>query len=215
MILKDIKLVIFDLDGVLLDTERISISCWIKAFEKYGYKLDFNIAAEEIGSSTNNRESYYKSIMGNDLPFGEINDLYYNTLIDSIKSDKNLLKKGAIDILNYLDLNKVKKAVASSSRKDRVIESLKAANILERFDFILCGDDVNKCKPDPEIHIKICQHLGIDISDAIIIEDSDIGVEAAFNANIKCVLIPDLKRIPTEWLNKCYAVKENLFEVFM
>ncbi|HOV26898.1 MAG TPA: HAD family phosphatase [Sedimentibacter sp.] len=215
MILKNIKLVIFDLDGVLLDTERISTNCWMEAFEKFGYRLDFDVAAKEIGSNNSNRESYYKDLFGNDLPYGKIKDLYSKTLFESIKNDKNLLKKGAIEILDYLDLKKIKKAVASSSCKERVTESLKAANIFDRFDMILSGDDVDKCKPDPEVHIKICQQLKVNINDAIIIEDSDIGAEAAYNANIKYVLIPDLKKIPSNWINRCYAVKKNLYELFI
>lgn len=214
MTLGNIKLVIFDLDGVLVDTERISTDCWIRAFEKFGYKLDFNIAAKEIGSNSSNREVYYKNIMGSDLPYENIKRLYYVNLIESIRNNKNLLKKGALEILGHLDSKGIKKAVASSSGRERVMESLRAANILHRFQLVLSGDDVSKCKPNPEIHIKICNNLNIDINDAIIIEDSDIGIEAAINAKVKCILIPDLKEVSKKWQDKCYAVKESLYDVF-
>lgn len=208
--LENIKLVIFDLDGVLVDTERISINSWIKAFSRYDYELDFNVAKKKIGMRTSNSGDFYKDKTGKDLPFDEIKKLYYEILIDSIKSDDNLLKKGVVEVLNYLDLKNIKKAVASSSNKERVMASLKAANIHNSFDIIISGDEVKNCKPDPEIHFKICESLGIEHKDAIIIEDSDIGAKAAANAGIRCILIPDLKENPPECLDSCYGIVQGL-----
>ena len=96
-------------------------------------------------------------------------------------------------IRNYLKDNNYKTIVATSSNRDRVDKILAQAKITEFFDDSICGDEVTKGKPNPEVFLKPCQKLGVNVDEAIVLEDSEAGIQASYDANIKVICIPDMK----------------------
>jgi HAD superfamily hydrolase (TIGR01509 family) len=210
--LQGIELIIFDMDGLLLDTESISIKSWIKACKRYGYNLDFNLAIQRIGTSRNTRDDFYIKHMGPGFPIEEVDKLRNEYFEDIVYKNDTILKEGVMETLDYLDHLGLKKAVATSTFENRATKLLKLTNIYDRFDVILCGDEVTNPKPNPEIYNKVCSELGVDKKRVIVFEDSDIGALAAYNAGIKYILIPDLKPATEEALQNAYGVLESLLD---
>ncbi|MBO5351842.1 MAG: HAD-IA family hydrolase, partial [Lachnospiraceae bacterium] len=102
------------------------------------------------------------------------------------------VKKGLYVLLDYLKENGYKLAVASSTSKRGVERNLKSAGVLEYFDAIICGDMVEKSKPEPEIYLKACEALGVEPAEALALEDSRNGLLSAYRAGMKVIMVPDL-----------------------
>lgn len=203
-------LIIFDMDGLLLDTERISIEAWIRACKEYGYDLNRNLAINRIGTSRKTRDDFYLKHMGENFPREEVDrlrDKYFN---EDVYKDGNILKDGVLEMLDYLEFLGLKKAIGTSTFRDRAVELLRLTDIYERFDLVLCGDDIINPKPHPETYEKICNRLNVRKDKTIVLEDSDIGALAAYNAGIRYIIVPDLKP-PTEIsLENAYGVVDSL-----
>lgn len=208
--LEDNDLIIFDMDGLLLDTERISINAWIKACKEFGYTLDRNLAIQRIGTSRKTKDDFYLKYMGSNFPGEEVNKLREKYFIETVYRSDTILKDGAMEILDYLDCLRLKKAVATSTFRNRATKLLKLANIYSRFDLVLCGDEIVSYKPDPGIYERVCNNLCVRKEKAIVLEDSDIGALAAYNAGIRYILIPDLKPPTKESLKNAYGVVNSL-----
>lgn len=189
-----IKAVIFDMDGLMIDSERVT-------FEGYQTVL----AKQNLTMS----EEFYKTLLGKPLP--GIFDQFYqeygkNFPIESVIKEVHAymahrfetqgvpLKKGLLTLLTYLKEHNYKTIVATSSQRHRVDTILSLANLTNYFDDSICGDEVAKGKPNPEVFLKSCQKLGVETNEAIVLEDSEAGIEAAYRANIKVICIPDMKQ---------------------
>ncbi len=134
--------------------------------------------------------------------------------MDKIFENKGVpLKKGLFDLLKYLKEHDYKTIVATSSQRYRVDYIFKLAGLNLYFDDSICGDEVIRGKPDPEIFLKACQKLDVKPSETIVLEDSEAGINAAFNAAIKVICIPDLKYPEPEFAKMTYKIMNNLLEV--
>lgn len=194
--LKDYDLIIFDMDGLMFDTEALAENIWLDIFKEHNL--------------TPNKE-FLDSIKGRNIPDSEdFFKLYYNTSISFLtlkeELDKRLeyelrhrgvpLKKGLVESLDYLkDLNKTL-AVASSSNKALILANLKDTNLLPYFSYIVSGQDFKQSKPNPEIFLNVSTHFKIEPSRTIVLEDSKAGIEAALNAHMQAIWVPDLVKFP-------------------
>ena len=106
-----------------------------------------------------------------------------------------------------------KTIVATSSNRDRVDKILAQAKITEFFDDSICGDEVTKGKPNPEVFLKSCQKLGVNVDEAIVLEDSEAGIQASYDANIKVICIPDMKYPEKQYEEKTFKILKDLTEV--
>lgn len=178
-----IKAIIFDMDGVIFDTEMVYLKVWSEVFKKYGYKMTKEIYTSVLGTGRENVKKVFINHFGSDLP---IDNMYK-------EKDKNLakeiekgvaLKSGAYEILKYLKKNNFKIALATSAVSQRAFKQLKQANIYKFFDAVVCRDDVEKTKPNPDIFLKAADKLNMNKNECIVIEDSSAGIKAAFNAEM-------------------------------
>lgn len=205
-----IKAVIFDMDGLMINSEEIT-------FEGYQVVLkdmDLTITRD-----------FYKTLLGK--PVKEIYELFYKeygqsfpieTVIKKVHEYMaNLfdtqgvpLKKGLLDLLIFLKNNNYKTIVATSSQRSRVDKILTKANLTSYFDDSICGDEVTKGKPNPEIFLKACKKLNIETKDAIILEDSEAGIEAGYQANIPVYCVPDMKYPEPEFSKKAADIIDDL-----
>ena len=108
------------------------------------------------------------------------------------QEEKNFWKKGVKEILAFGKENGMKLALATSSSRDYAMKCLKDAGIDTYFDGIVCGDMVSHSKPDPEIYLKACELVGVKPEDAVAFEDAPAGIESAYRAGMKVVMVPDL-----------------------
>lgn len=186
------KAVIFDMDGVIFDSEKIVMECWRQLSNQYGFP-DFEKVYEKcIGVTRDKSREIFKSHYGNDFQY----DFYReeSSRLFREKSDNGLLpiKKGAVSLLKYLKENNYIVGLASSTREEIVHKELKAASLFSYFDSIICGDKVSKSKPDPEIYLTACEKLMLKPSDTYAIEDSYNGIRSAYSAGMITIMVPDL-----------------------
>ena len=208
-----IKAVIFDMDGLMIDSERVT-------FEGYQHVL----AKENLTMS----EEKYKTLLGK--PVKAVHDLFKEDYgpqydVDQIIKDVHAyiakrfetegvpLKPGLVELLKYLKVNNYKTIIATSSHRNRVDLIVKQAQIDQYFDDSICGDEVTKGKPNPEVFLKACQKLQVSPQDALVLEDSESGINAAYNADIKVIGIPDMKYPEEKYVKMTYKIMDNLFQV--
>lgn len=211
--MKKVDAVIFDMDGVLIDSERISFQCFQKVFEEYNYKMDEKFYLKFIGRNVDSIKEIMKEEYGEDFPF----DIIYRKKADLAHeiTDKNgvIVKPGVHELLDYLNEQNYKIAVASSTRKERVLQLLEEAKIKDKVDYIIGGDQVENSKPNPEIFLKAAKGLEVKPENCLVIEDSDAGITAAHAANMIGIHVPDMKFLEEDTKALAYKICESLFEV--
>ena len=210
--INNIKSIIFDMDGVIFDTELVYLEIWSKVFEKYGYKLQKEVYAEVLGTGRENVKKVFLHNYGNELP---IDKMYREKDEDLEKAvDKGIpLKQGAYEILSYLKNNNYKIALATSASKERALKQLRYADIEKFFDVIVSRDDVKETKPNPDIFLKAAKKLNVNPNECIVIEDSSAGIKAAFNAGMAGIHVVDLKEPDNEIIRNCYKSFNNLNDI--
>lgn len=207
------KYIIFDMDGVIFDTERIYRDIWIKVYAEHGYIMNADIYSTLIGRDRTSIINMLKSRYGDKYNGIEIFDECDMNLKKSIDEGKVPIKKGALDIFDYLKENNYKMAIATSSPKTKLEMQLKIHNLENIFDAIICADDVTRSKPDPEIFLVAAEKLGADPSECIVIEDSPAGIKAAFNAGMSAIHVEDLVKADDD-IRKCSEEQfTNLIQV--
>lgn len=211
--MKKIKAVLFDMDGVIFDTESVYLDAWTKVFNKYGYTLTRDIYISVMGTGRQNVIKTFLDVYGQGLPILEMYKEKDEILAQAIDGGQVPIKTGCKEILNFLKENEYKVALATSAKKERVAKQLKAADFEIVFDAIVCGDEVKNSKPDPEIFLKAAENLSMHPENCLVIEDSAAGVKAAHNAKMTCIHVEDLKKPDEEILRYCYKSFRNLLEI--
>ncbi len=207
-----IKAVIFDMDGLMIDSEEISYTCYNSLLEKENLTLSKELYTQFLGKSVENgfhliEKNYHIQI---DIEQALMN---FREIMQRIVDEKGVaLKKGLIELLQYLQEHHYQTIIATSSNLIRVHQLLDD-KVFERFDDIICGDEVTKGKPDPEIFLKACQKLGVEPSEALVLEDSEAGIQAAYNASIPVICIPDMKYPETPYQEMTTRILDSLDQV--
>lgn len=187
-----LRCVIFDMDGLMFDSERINGECFKKAAREYGYNVTDEIRLKMLGKSKKNNEKLLKEHFGDNYPAIKISQLSTEYRDEYIKENGLPIKTGLIELLKYLKEHKILVAVASSSLYKVVVRNLKITDTYQYIDYIVSGDQVKQSKPDPEIFMNVLNHYQLNPDEAIVLEDSENGILAAVNGNIPVICIPDL-----------------------
>lgn len=207
------KGIIFDMDGVIFDTEKIYLMNWQNIFKNYGYSLDKEIYIKCMGVGKLKVKEIFKIAFGDDLPIDIMYDEKDIYLEKYLKENEIELKIGVVEILDFLRKNNYKVALATSSRRNRVEFLLEKYNIKDKFDFIVCGEEVKRYKPNPDIFLTALNKLNLDKEEVLIVEDSKAGVLAGNNSCIKVIHIPDLIENDKEIEKLSFKVFSNLLEL--
>lgn len=205
--------VIFDMDGLMFNTELIAKIAWFQTFEKLDYKISDDDYLKIVGRNSSDIKRLLSEILGNDFPYEKSAQLQRQYFDDYVDMNGIELKAGLLELLDYLEKNSIPKAVASSSDKEKVLKRLNITNVLNRFDAIICGDEIQNGKPAPEIFLKTAARLNVAPEKCIVLEDSDAGVMAAHNAGMIPLIIPDLTPPDAEVVKLAYGVYKSLHEV--
>lgn len=181
------KLIIFDMDGVLLDSEKLYMDMNRILFKKLGADVSITEHQTFVGISATKMWTYIKNKFNLTQSVDELieleKELKYTTLIET-----NLVPAfGVIDFLECLKRKKHTITIASSGLKKNIDLILHKLDIEKYFDFVVCGEQVKKGKPEPDIFLKVADHYGKQTADCIVIEDSANGVLAAKAANMFCI----------------------------
>ncbi|MBO5359141.1 MAG: HAD family phosphatase [Clostridia bacterium] len=180
--------VIFDMDGTLTDTQSVCIHAWDYAGELQGFKNAGESISHVLGMNKDGWEAYlaahYKGI--DLLAFDKAMREYI------INSGTPELKKGTVELLDFLKQNGVRMAVASGSAKYEIDWKLGETGILHYFEAFAGGDDVEHCKPAPDVFLLAAERLGADPKDCFVFEDSSLGIKAGYAAGMRCIGVADV-----------------------
>lgn len=211
--LTDSKLFIFDMDGLMLDTETTYYQAWDKLLTADGYQLNFDFYKTVIGSPDHILKDKYLAEFGGDFPYDHYVE-QYQILSDQIFEESGVaLKFGLTELLAVLTEKGIVKAVATSSTRKKMTALLKQCGIYPYFDYSICGDELTAGKPDPEIFLRMLSVTGFQAANAVVLEDSINGILASAAANIKCIFIKDLVDPDPDVLALTHASLTNLQEV--
>lgn len=207
------KAVIFDMDGVIFDTEKVYLDIWIEVFEKYGYKMTKELYVNVMGTGRKNVIKTFLENFGDDLPIEKMYEEKDNQLFYIIENQGIPLKEGVKELFSMLKEKDYKIALATSAKKERVEKQIKDKWLKESFDAIVCGDDVEKGKPSPDIFLKAAKEIDVEPENCFVVEDSPAGIKAAFSGGMKGIHVEDLKVADEEILKYCQKNFKNLQEI--
>jgi HAD superfamily hydrolase (TIGR01509 family) len=185
-----IRAVIFDFDGLILDTEEPVFRSWVEVYEEHGEQLPFEQWVEIVGSTTIgfHPQRHLEELIGRPLP-QEVLDRRVGRRTEYVQA-KELLP-GVLQHIEEARTLGLKLGVASSSTTDWVKGHLARLGILDRFHCLRCRDDVANAKPAPDLYLAVLECLGVTAAEAFAIEDSPHGITAAKQAGLRCVAIPN------------------------
>lgn len=192
-----IQAVLFDMDGVIFDSEIKVIECWKDIAEKYGFGDIETPCYEALGTTREIAREIMLAHYGADFPYDAYKDEMAALFHARYGEGRLPKKKGVEELLQFLHMHNLKVALASSTRKEVVIQELRDGGLLDYFDAVICGDMVARSKPAPDIFLKACEVLGVAPEHAVGIEDSYNGMRALAAAGITAIMVPDLKQ-PTD-----------------
>ncbi len=208
-----IKAVVFDMDGLMFDTEKIGIRTWNTLSEELGYPKLYNLIYTCFGTNDNFKRKYFAEVLGEDFPYDYFRKREIEVTGKTLEEEGVPHKPGLVELLQYLKDNNIKCAVATSTPQNPALKHIKNAGVFDYFDVIITGDMTEKGKPEPDIYLKACEELHVDPKDAMGLEDSFNGIRAVFSAGMKAVMIPDMVQPDDEMMSKCFAIKESLSDV--
>lgn len=205
--------VIFDMDGLMTDTERLYIDLWCQILREQGMEEHREVVTRCIGMDHSKMRSYIKSTLGEEFD-------YLSVLGEVGKRSERYcqehgipVKPGLYELLDDLDAQKIPYAVATSSRGEGARSKLQKIGVLSRLRGLVTGDMVEKGKPDPEIFIRAAQALQLPPGECLVLEDSPHGILAAHRAGCLPMMIPDLWQPDSEMKSMLYALGSSLLDV--
>lgn len=186
------KAVIFDMDGVLFDTERVCEASWVAVAEKHGLPGMKEIFPKCIGRNANDSKKIVLAAYGEDFDYDafrrETGEWFWNEI-----EEKGLpVMPGVRELLSWLSSEGWKIGLASSTRQSSVLRHLEQAKIRDYFSILVTGDMVEHSKPEPDIYLKACAALGTKPEETYAIEDSPNGIRSAYRAGMIPVMVPDM-----------------------
>lgn len=205
--------VVFDMDGLMFDSERMIQRSW----DVVGVKMGFGKMGKDIyhtlGLNNAERERYFKSAYGEDFPYLEFRENYRAEVARDTRENGTPVKKGLYELLEVLKEKQMKLAVATSSSYENTVELLKETKVYSYFQEIVTGNMVEHSKPAPDIYQKACEKLGVLPEHALALEDSYNGIRSGYAAGMKVIMIPDLLTDSSCVDDLLFAKTESLAEV--
>lgn len=207
------KAVVFDMDGVIFDSERAVMQCWKEVASRHNIPDIEKAILACTGTTMVRTREIMLNLYGADFPYDEYareSSVIFHSRYDGGRLP---MKPGVKELLTFLKEHDKKIALASSTRQQVVTDELRDAGIIEYFDRIICGDMVSRSKPAPDIFLKACEELNISPSDSYAIEDSYNGIRAAHAGGLHPIMVPDLLPADEEMQSLAEIVLPNLTSV--
>lgn len=184
------KAAIFDMDGLILDSERTVLNIWEKIGEKYGFENIRAYGISVIGKNKKATIDEFERVYGESgVPYEKELRAVYNEMA---QKGEVPLKPNTLELLNAMKSAGMKIAIASSSTREEITSQLGPLGALELFDAIVSGDQVTRSKPDPEIFLKACDALNVQPEESLGLEDSYNGVRSCKASGLYTIMVPDL-----------------------
>lgn len=208
-----LKAVIFDVDGTLLDTERIYMQAWKAAAAEQGYVMPDRVLQMTRAVNTKDAARIFEEEIGNGFSYAKTRPIRVRIAEEIITRESPILKPGVAELLAYLEEKGIRLAVASSTNTQTTREHLAASGIADCFEVIVGGDQIVNGKPHPDIFLRAAELLGEAPENCMVVEDSPAGIRAGAAAGMKVILVPDQAAITQEILELSDTVLESLLEM--
>jgi HAD superfamily hydrolase (TIGR01509 family) len=204
------KLIIFDMDGLLLDSERPFREAWLTEAEKLGYLTDHALYSQVIGRTERDSRKIFCRHFGQDFPYDKIYSSVRSSLEQGVARHGHQPKAGAVELLQYLANRSVPCVVATSTAHELAQARLQKAKILDYFQEVTGGDEVLNGKPHPDLFLLAARKQKVASSDCLVLEDSEYGARAAQAAGMPVIVIPDLKEPPEDVRRFSFGIYASL-----
>jgi HAD superfamily hydrolase (TIGR01509 family) len=207
---RPLEAVIFDMDGLMLDTEPLYKQAWTEEAASLGFPLEDSLYGRFRGRTGPDSEAILRQAFGPAFPMEEFRRQRRRRWDELVQQQGIDLKPGLIGLLDQLDGNKVPRAVATSSARRQAEISLLAAGLSGRFPVVVTGDQVARGKPAPDLFLEAARRLAVQADRCLVLEDSAAGVRAAAAAGMPAILIPDGTSPEPEERRRAYRVLPDL-----
>lgn len=208
-----IKGVLFDMDGVILDTEKLYTRFWKEAAQSLGFPMTHEMALGMRSLSRELGERQLKEYLGEEVDYQKVRDTRIKMMTAFIQENGVELKPGIQELLDFLKEKGIKTSIATSSPLDRTKEYLSKVGLVDAFDELVSGHMVPHGKPAPDIYLYAAEKLGLKPEECLVIEDSPTGLLAGMRAGAVPIMIPDQDQPTDETKARIYAVADSLKEI--
>ncbi len=205
--------ILFDMDGTMFDTEKISVDAMRQVAKEYGVSVEYESALEFLGLPRQEIQKQFLLKFGHDFDYANyrLDKIAYQNAI--IQEKGVPIKPGLLELLEYAQEQEIPCCIATSTSRERTDDLLYRAGVQRYFSAVVCGEDVEKGKPNPDIFLYAAKKIGVNPEDCLVIEDSRNGILAASAAKMFSVLIPDLVPVDDEMRNAAHMICESLYDV--
>lgn len=208
-----IQAVLFDMDGVVIDTEKLYCRFWQEAAQALGYPMT---REQALGMRSLNREigeKQLKSYFGQSISYTKVRNKRMELMDAHIEREGVESKPGIGELLDFLEQEGIAKAITTSSPLERTKKYLSTVHLVERFDRLISGYMVEKGKPEPDIYLYAAKEMGVQPWECLVLEDSPAGILAAHRAGCIPLMIPDLDEPASEILPLLAGQEKSLQDV--
>ncbi len=213
MKLNELDAVVFDMDGVIFDTETIALRSWQDTADAHGLGDITETAMKCVGRSTVDTLKIFEEAYGDRVSIEQMHIECINRFNEIMETEGIPIKKGARELLEFLKASGAKVALASSTSYDRVVMELKDADLFKYFRVIVGGNMIEHSKPEPDIYLLACEKLGADPTKSAAVEDSRNGIISASRAGMLPFLVPDIIEPDEEMIKLSHRQFKDLLEV--
>jgi len=210
----NIKAVLFDMDGLMVDTESLATEAFIHSAKKQGYDMTKEETLMVLGFTTKSIYEFWENYFKNsDVSGKQLVDDHYK-YIENVLFTTGPKKMPYIEeLLKYLKENNYKVAVASSSNMNHIINNMEKTGLKKYIDGFASGAEMKNGKPAPDVFLLAAERLGVEPKKCLVLEDSKAGVIAGSSAGAKVIMVPDMFKPDDECKEKAYKIVNNLGEV--
>jgi len=203
------RAVIFDMDGLLLDSEPLYRMTWKAAASSLGFPIDDVLYERFVGRGNVEAEGILRQHFGETFPLDEFHTRWSRDFHDRLATIPT--KPGAMELIDVIEKRRIPKALATSSPRRLALRCL--GDLASRFDALAFGDEVTHSKPAPDLFLLASQRLGIAPAHCLVLEDSEAGVRAARAAGMDVILVPDIVKPSDDTVATATHVCDTLHDV--
>lgn len=194
----------------MLDSERLALECWREAALQIGAPIHETAILGMVGMHTSRTRQWLSEQFGSDYPADAMCVTCHEIYLRRTQYAAIPLRPGILEILDWLEEQNIPKVVATSTRRHLALHHLEMADLLHRFSFIICGDEITHPKPAPDIYLAAQERLGFPAKNCMVFEDSDFGALAAHSAGCQLIIVPDLRMPSPETQSLGAPIVESL-----
>ena len=210
---RPVRGVLFDMDGLVLDSERLYTRFWREAARELGYPMTHELALGMRSLNKVRGQQYLEQCFGPGIDYETVRAVRIRRMDAWISTHGVTAKPGIVPLLDYLDAHNIPCALATSSAPDRVQQYLTPLGLYDRFTARCSSCQVAHGKPDPDIYLYAASRIQVDPQECLALEDSPAGIESAFRAGCLPVVIPDQDQPGGETLQRSFATADSLADI--